>query len=383
MKTKSLFFSIVFFLSIFLFLVSCGQQKAKWLGTIENVDGVSVVKNPSKPIYGPEVFFLEEELAIGSKDREDEFIFQYTPNLVVDEEENIYVLDSRAAHIFVFNKQGELVRDFGKKGQGPGEMGYPLDIKAAPHGELMVLDLAQARLNFFSQNGEYLRSFSTISQEAMRRPVINSRGHIVAGFWEYGKDKKTWKTTLKKYNSDLKPVSMITTQSTVYETQVQEYFESRRGINLVWDVTCKDDIIWGIFTRYEIFVHNSEGELYKKIIRDYEGIKITKQEKGKLIKDWIGDTPIPSGFTLKFPERYPPFIRFTCDEEGRIFVQTYDKTEDGEADYYDVFDSEGKYIARISLKYRPQSWKNKRLYTMEEGEDGYQVVKRYKVTWKI
>ena len=130
-------------------------------------------------------------------------------------------------------------------------------------------------------------------------------------------------------------------------------------------------------------MHNSEGELYKKIIRDYEGIEITKQEKKKLIKDWIGDTPIPSGFTLKFPDRYPPFIRFTCDGEGRIIVQTYDKTKDGTADYYDVFDPEGKYIARIALKFRSQAWKNERLYTMEEDEEGFQIVKRYKVTWKI
>ena len=383
MKNKFNYLSIVFFLVQLNFFLACGQQKTAWLGTIEDVDGVAFVNNPSEPMYGPEVFFLEEELTINSKDREDEFIFQYTPNLVVDEEENIYVLDSRAAHIFVFNRQGELVRDFGKKGQGPGEMDYPLDIQPAPRGELMVLDLTQARLNFFAQNGEHLRSFSTISEEAMRRPVIDSRGNIVAGFWEYGEDKKTWKTTLKKYNSDLEPVSKITTQSAVYEIQVQEYFESRRGINLVWDVTCKDDIIWGIFTRYEIFVHNSEGELYKKIIRDYEGIEITKKEKEKLIKDWIGDTPIPSGFTLKFPDRYPPFIRFTCDGEGRIIVQTYDKTMDGTADYYDVFDPEGKYMARIALKFRPQAWKNERLYTMEEDAEGYQIVKRYKVTWKI
>ncbi len=87
--------------------------------------------------------------------------------------------------------------------------------------------------------------------------------------------------------------------------------------------------------------------------------------------------------TIKFPKVYPPFIRFTCDEEGRIFVQTYEKTEDEEEDYYDVFDSEGKYIVRISLKYRPQVWKNNKLYMIEENEEGFQEVKRYKVYWDL
>ena len=194
------------------------------------------------------------------------------------------------------------------------------------------------------------------------------------------------KTTLKKYASDLSPVSTITTQAveTSVDPVVQEYFEVRRGTNLVWDVTCNDDIIWGKINKYEIFVHNPEGELVRKIVRESEGIEISKKEKEELLKYFFGDNPVPSDLSwLKFPKRYPPFIRFTCDGEGRIFVQTYEKTEDGEADYYDVFDSEGKYIVRISLKFRPQAWKNKRLYTMEEDEDGYQVVKRYKVTWKI
>ena len=377
--------SVVFFLILLMFLFSCGGNKDAWMGTIEEVDGVTVIHSPSEPMYGPEVCSLEEDLAIYSKGREEEFIFQYTPNLVVDEEENIYVLDTRAAHVFVFDRQGQLVRDFGKQGQGPGEMMYPMDFRAAPQGELMILDIGQARLNFFSQNGEYLRSIQTVQQDAMRRPVIDSKGQIIAGVWLLEEDAKTWKTILKKYDVDFGSQIEITTQSAVYEEtgQVQEYFESRRGTNLVWDVTCQDDIIWGIFHRYEINIHNSNGEFYKKIIRDYEGIKITDKEKDKLIKDWIGDVPIPAGYNLKFPDRYPPFIRFTCDDEGRIIAQTYDKTEDGTADYYDVFDQEGKYMARIALKYRPQVWKKGKLYTMEEDEEGYQIVRRYKVGWNI
>ncbi len=50
--------------------------------------------------------------------------------------------------------------------------------------------------------------------------------------------------------------------------------------------------------------------------------------------------------------------------------------------YYDVFDSEGKFIVKISLKIRPRVWKKNKLYLVEEDEDGFQFIKRYKVTWK-
>jgi len=379
MKNKIRVISIVLFLSALIILVSCGKQKSEWKGTIEEVDGVTIVKNPKEPIYSADVFSLEEELTIEDEEGEEGFMFLNILNLVVDEEENIYVCDTKAAHIIVFDKNGDFLRTIGKKGQGPGEMSYPLDIHVFPQRELMVNDINQLRIHFFSLNGEYLRGFSTSRLGAFRRPEVDSHGNMVAGFLIPGDEIRT---VLKKFTSDLSPVFTITTQPLVTKPPTLEYFEIRRTTNLVWDITVEDDIIWGVITKYEIFVHNTEGNLIKKIVREYDGIKITGKEKEKLIEDYFGNNPVPPSITLTFPNRYPPFIRFTCDEEGRIFVQTYEKTEDGERDYYDVFDSEGKYIARISLKSLPIVWKNNKLFTIEEDEDGFQFVKRYKVTWK-
>jgi hypothetical protein len=42
-------------------------------------------------------------------------------------------------------------------------------------------------------------------------------------------------------------------------------------------------------------------------------------------------------------------------------------------------------VARIPLKQVrrvPLVWKNDKLYTIEEDESGFNVVKRYKVTWR-
>jgi hypothetical protein len=374
MGNKSALFSIIFFHSLFLFFVSCSVQEAQWMGSIEEADGIIVVRNPSEPMYDENVFILEEDLSIESRGREDEFVFQYTPNLVVDNEENIYVLDTLAAQIIVFDKYGDLLRKFGKKGQGPGEMGHPLDIQIYKDKELMVSDLTQQRLDFYSLEGEFLRDISTHDMPHFRRPVVDSAGNIIAGFWNYGDE---FRYELKKFNGNLDPVNSIASQRTVTQPGIQGAFEMQRATNLVWDVTANDDILWGMFTKYEIFVLNSSGTLVKQIVKDHEGRRIGKEE----IDELLGGQTAPS--YLKFPERFPSFIRFTCDEKGRIFIQTYEKSEEEDADYYDVFDAEGKYIVRVALKYRPLVWKNNRLYTFEEDEEGYQVVKRYKVTWNI
>jgi hypothetical protein len=78
---------------------------------------------------------------------------------------------------------------------------------------------------------------------------------------------------------------------------------------------------------------------------------------------------------------FPPVHSITTDDEGRIFVGTYEKTEEGKY-YYDVFDSEGRYLAKVALKGLLQVWKKSKLYSIEEDEDGFQMVKRFKVNWK-
>jgi len=47
------------------------------------------------------------------------------------------------------------------------------------------------------------------------------------------------------------------------------------------------------------------------------------------------------------------------------------------------FDKEGKYIAQMRFKMNPMIWKKGHLYTIEEDEEGFKVVKRYKIKWKI
>ena len=86
---------------------------------------------------------------------------------------------------------------------------------------------------------------------------------------------------------------------------------------------------------------------------------------------------------MTVPEYHCPFRWMVADDEGRIFILTYERVSEGKGYYYDVFDAEGKYIVKVALKTRPYLFKKKKLYTVEENEEGYQFVKRYKVNWKM
>ena len=55
MKGKKIIFAIVLYLLGSLVFFTLGFQEAIWKGMIEKVDGVTIVKNPKKPMLGDDV----------------------------------------------------------------------------------------------------------------------------------------------------------------------------------------------------------------------------------------------------------------------------------------------------------------------------------------
>jgi hypothetical protein len=145
-----------------------------------------------------------------------------------------------------------------------------------------------------------------------------------------------------------------------------------------WLIDQNDNIVYGYPKEYEIKVFNPEGKLIKKITKEYDLVEVTEEEKKERIE---GISPqIKSKYV--FSKYHSAYRRFFLDDEGRIFIQTWEKIGDGDIYHHDVFDREGRYIAKIPLRVRPLICKKGKLYSIEEDEEGYQVVKRYKVTWK-
>ena len=175
MNIRSRIFAGLVFCIVLIISFSCEKQTATWQGTIEEIDGVTVVKNPGEPMYGEEEFQLEEELVIGQGD-EDADPFLLISHLAADDEENIYVSDTRACHIRVFDKNGNPLRTIGRKGEGPGELIFPSSIQILPQNEIAIQ--ARTFLHFFSLQGEFLGRFNTSS---VRGPTVNSRGNIICG----------------------------------------------------------------------------------------------------------------------------------------------------------------------------------------------------------
>jgi hypothetical protein len=355
---------------LFCFIVTGDYLYAEKI-KIKIEDGVTVVYNPKNPAPSPDTpakLVLKEDLTIGEKEGEEEYMFVRIVGLDVDDGGSIYVLDQRDCNIKVFNNTGKLIRTIGKKGQGPGEMQAPRDIQITPQNEIMVNDSRSRRLLFFSLDGKFLRKVSQKEMTFFSHPKCDTKSNIVASFMVVGEKAVS---ELKKFTPELDPIFNISSVEILRFPVFDPFFPQ-----FYWQITGEDNIIWGFPVKYEIQVLNPEGKIIRKIIKDYNPVKITKEEKENIVKE------LYPGTKVEFKKHHLAFMYLMLDEQGRIFVRTYEKVNDGEGFYYDVFDSEGRYIAKIPLKMRPRDWKKNKLYTIEEDREGYRYVKRYSVEWK-
>ena len=370
-------FLLVFFLSFLLIIPLLNAQKIK----IKTENGIPVVYNPKKPAPPPGVkhkLILEEELCIG--DKEEEYLFSERADYIstaIDDEWNIFTLDPKLVEIRKFNAKGKLIKIFGKKGQGPKEMDRPSNMMITPQNELMFIDGGNSRLTFYSLDGEYLR-YIPFSKWRPRRIKIDSKGNIVTDVNNYSMtERRTTKVTyeIKRFNKQLEP--LFTIFSIDISDRIKERIEERKysfGVLYYWQLTKNDNVIIGDTKNYEFSIINPEGKIIRKIKKELEPVKVTKEDTNQL-----------SGYTIEryiLPKYHTGFYYFTVDEQGRLFVRTWEITKDKRGYFYDVFDSEGRYIAKIPIKAFIKRWLKGKLLTVEETEDGFPVVKRYKVIWK-
>jgi hypothetical protein len=84
----------------------------------------------------------------------------------------------------------------------------------------------------------------------------------------------------------------------------------------------------------------------------------------------------------------PPLLSFFSDDEGRLFVMTYEEGENPGEYIYDIFNPDGVCVGIKSLKvFHDESglyatMKNGRFYCINEKENGYKELKAYSVRWE-
>ena len=372
--TSPIQFSVLILVISFMLAASLHAQKIK----IKIEDGVQIVHNPkdtAPPPGSPKKLILTPELSIGEEETED-YIFLEVFSFDVDDEGNIYVLDTKDACIKVFDKKGKHIRVIGRKGQGPGEIQMASRIHITAGKKILIYDTANRRISLFSFEGECLKEIPA-GKYMFARTIPDSKGNIIAQSLVFG-EKPVYE--IIKFDLDLNPIRTL-------KTLPAEGFESGviRMVRPVFNVRVMPDdhIAMGSSSEYEIHIVNPEGKAVRKIIKDYTPVKITDEEKEEWKKSYEGQS-LPPGYRLETSNYQNPYWYFICGHDGRIYARIFEKDNKGYF-YWDVFDAQGRYKAKFSL---PENEivlcvkKGKMYILIRENEEGIPVVKRYSMEWR-
>lgn len=222
-----------------------GQQGAQWKGKIDVEDGVKVINNPKEPMYAEDVFELKEDLAIGEAEGQKEYMFSRISGIAADSKGRIYVLDYKEAQIKVFDRNGDYLKTIGREGQGPGELASPYSICVTEQSQIMIQDLNNHRMIFFSLDGKFLKSIST-AELIMVGSWVDSKGNIIGLVSTSGPEIQILE--LKKFDSDLNPLNSYYSFSRPRGSSGFNPFMPE----LCWAVDRNDFVISGYPESYEI-----------------------------------------------------------------------------------------------------------------------------------
>jgi hypothetical protein len=106
----------------------------------------------------PQAIVIEEDLVIGG---DAASMFYSPPQIAVADDGRIYVLDREDASVSVFSAEGERLLEFGREGQGPGEMEAGRGITIAGEHVLVADGLGRTRILVFTLDGEPVASHQT------------------------------------------------------------------------------------------------------------------------------------------------------------------------------------------------------------------------------
>ncbi len=365
----------IFLLILSMFFLTTWKELGKSPG-----NGVEVILNPNEPLKQSKIS-LKEEFTIDT----EKFVGELTTigPFDSDSSKNIYIYDYQVKRIVKFSPDGKILSFIGKEGQGPGEFSSVSNLYLDSSDNLIVTDWGNSKLSIFSKDGSLIKEIK-INFRIFNGTILGN-GNFIFLEMSFDESSKKAERVLNLYAPDFKKIK---------ELDRIEMFNPLsakiKGIrfNLPFSVS-KDKIFTGNQERgYEIYVYDFEGNMVRKIKKEYKPIKTSEEYKNKFIKE-LRDFVYPRvKEKLYFPDFLPPFHYFITDPDGRVYVMTYEKGKEPDEYIFDVFNPDGLLFSRVSLKdfSYPEGLngkvKNGYLYCVFEKESGFEKLVAYKITWK-
>lgn len=276
------------------------------------------------------------------------------PGMIAIEGNELYVVDGPTFYVYSL-KDLKLLRKFGKKGEGPGELTvFPFMPNKITVLKDRVFVTGLGKAISFSRDGKFLREFRTRQQVFQLIPVGKN---FVAK--EMVRRTQPAYGAITLYNSKMEKLKELYRQSWVTQGTLPKL-----TVDMLMDFTSiavADDKIY-IEKSPEGFlidVYDSNGNKLYRIDKKYKKRKVTAEDKVNLEQEMAEDPSTKNDvralggwkearkmFNMVYTDYYPP-IKDIEVADGKLYVRTYNwKGDKGE---YLCMDLEGKLLKTVYL----------------------------------
>ena len=382
--------------------VSCGHKQPQIDRVYE--EGVEIVLNHTQPYRvkgAPVSLSLEQELAIDTErsDLAEKGVFDIW-GFEVTSLGDIYIFQSPLSDgkfISKFDASGRFLRSFAPKGQGPGEIQWPIFHRITANEDLSLMDMMTKKLLVFDGDGTILRVTKVpldIRGSSLLLQLASGNNLYRKIELEPGKESPGLVMIYSLTDRELRDIKELD------RVVFPQPFSAPR-IRIPYPLTCwtitRDRIYMGNPDKgYEIRAYDLNGNLVRKIRKEFLAVPFPESKKQGILKALDSPQLSPLKSKLDFPESSPPFQLLFCDDEGRLYVMTYEAGEKPGEYIFDIFTPDGFFFARASFEaylsadlFAPgspaDSWiisKKGRLYAIREKLNGYKELVVYRMMWK-
>jgi hypothetical protein len=368
-------------------LAGCSSRQQKIDKTTD--EGVEVVLNHLEPyaIKGvPSRLVLEREFSI---DTEDKPITQASltdlETFDVDSQGNIYVIrwQSNENYIFKFDSAGNFVTSFLRRGQGPGELEWGGTVMLDHEGNILAKDPSKPKYVVYNQDGQFVKE--VLLKKPAELIALLSNGRYFC--WQQIQEPEMLRNFLGVSDFPFESFQEIYRQDTPNPFQSSESKVTISGRSLIFQAGKRNLYIGDPAKGYEIRVYDLAGQLSRKIRKEYAAVPVSEEFKRRFLERF----PEDYRGRFDFPNAWPAFMSFVEDEEGRLFVRTFERGVKPDESLFDIFSPAGVFIGRVSLANRnsqqeiyslPCLFKGGRLYSIHDKESGYRELSVYRMRWE-
>lgn len=373
---------------LFIFLVtSCtGDSDIQVPEDISGLDNLMVYSVDNEPELSLQ---FTDSLIIGDS---DDLLFSGRITASVDESGEVFVTDYGQRTVFHLSQDGELIKQFGREGSGPGEF-TGIQYPSVNDDIYFAYDYGPARLNLFDTNsGELIRDFTVQYEDESEPGSWRLSGlHALSD----GNLLTLMKRSVNPDGADSQldnRIMLMSPEGKILEKDLIT-FEEPPSILLGGQMAVRPSymasltvrfgedggVIFGTNNRLLLNSYDPSGQHIKSIYYNLEGEPVTS---GDIRESTQGLPPQFSQLIEQadLPDRWPVWSTFHVDDRSRIWVSLNSADRESEERTWWVLDNTGQKLAEKVLPSHLSvaEVRGDLLYASTLDEMGRRVIARYK-----